>query len=109
MEFKSYKTEVLNAMKLCKKEFCEGVGILAVAEVQSITPVLSGNLKKSIVAEVMLNNEGINIGVTPAAPYGLFVEKGIGQKAQPFLEPGAMNTIPKITNVAERIYKQMGG
>jgi hypothetical protein len=109
MEFKSYKSQVMAAMKLCKKEFCEGVGVLAVAEVQSVTPVLSGNLKKSIVSEVMPNNEGINIGVTPAAPYGLYVEKGIGQTAQPFLEPGAMNAIPKITSVAEQIYRKMGG
>jgi hypothetical protein len=57
----------------------------------------------------MPDNAGVTVGVTPAAPYGLYVEKGMGQKAQPFLEPGAMNAIPKITDVAIRVYKQMGG
>ena len=109
MEFKSYKAQVMAAMKLCKKEFCEGVGVLAVAEVQGLTPVLSGNLKRSETYEVMPENVGVTVGVTPAAPYGLYVEKGMGQKAQPFLEPGAMKAIPKITDTAIRVYKQMGG
>jgi hypothetical protein len=109
MEYKSYKTEVLAAMKLHKKEFCSAVGTLVVAEAQGLTPVLSGNLKRSETYEVMPDNVGVTVGVTPDAPYGLYVEKGMGQKAQPFLEPGAMNAIPKIINVAERVYKQMGG
>jgi len=109
MEYKSYRAEVLAALKLHKKEFCEAVGTLVVAEAQGLTPVLSGNLKRSETYEVMPDNAGVTVGVTPAAPYGLYVEKGMGQKAQPFLEPGAMNAIPKITAVAERVYKQMGG
>ena len=111
MEFKSYKKEALAAMKNCKKEFCQGVGILAVAEVQPLVPVLTGNLKKSIVSEVIDGDKGINIGVTPDAPYGLTIEKGLSNhKAQPYLEPGSMNAIPKITNIAEQIYKRkMGG
>lgn len=97
-------------MKNCKKEFCQGVGTLAVAEVQPLVPVLSGNLKKSIVSEVIFGGTGINIGVTPNAPYGIMVEKGTNkQRAQPFLEPGAMNAIPKIANVAEQIYKRKIG
>ena len=114
MSYKSYKNEVLVAMKLCKKEFCEGVGVLAVAEAKSICPVgvgtiSPGNLKKSIVSEVMPNNEGVYVGVTPEAKYGIFVEKGSSkQPAQPYLEPGSMNAIPKITKVAEQLYKEMG-
>ena len=110
MEFKSYKKEVLAAMKNCKKEFCQGIGILAVAEVQPLVPVLSGNLKKSIVSEVINGDKGINIGVTPNAKYGLTIEKGLSNhKAQPFLEPGAMSSIPQIINVAEQIYKRKIG
>ena len=111
MEFKSYKSQVLAAMKNCKHEFCQGIGVLAVAEVQPLVPVLTGNLKKSIVSEVIDGDKGINIGVTPDAPYGLTIEKGLSNhKAQPFLEPGAINSIPKITKVAEQIYKRkMGG
>lgn len=111
MAFRSYKDEVLAAMKLCKKEFAESVGALGVAEAQSLTPVLSGNLRRSEVYEVMPNNEGVYIGVTPNAPYGLVVEKGDStHTAQPFLEPAIMNSIPKIIDVAEQIYRnRLGG
>lgn len=110
MEFKSYKSQVLAAMRLCKKEFCTSVGVLAVAEVQPLVPVDTGNLRRSIVSENMSNNEGIYIGATADAPYALTIEKGLSNhKAQPFLEPGSMNAIPKITNVAEQIYRKIGG
>ena len=110
MEYKSYKSQVMSAMKLCKKEFCESVGVLCVAEVQPLVPVDTGNLRRSIVSENMSNNEGIYIGATTDAPYALTIEKGLANhKAQPFLEPGAMNAIPKIINVAEQIYKRKIG
>jgi HK97 gp10 family phage protein len=110
LAYKSYKKEVLNAIKTCKKEFCEGIGVLAVAEVQPLVPVLSGNLKKCVVSEVMDKNEGVYIGVTKEAPYGIMVEKGTSkQSAQPYLEPGANNAIPKIINVATKVYKQRMG
>lgn len=110
MNYKSNKNAVLLAMTLCKKEFCDGVGTLVVAESKSLTPVLTGNLKKSIVSETMDNNKGVYIGVNESAPYGIMVEKGTSrQKAQPYLEPGAMNTIPKIVKVANQIYKTRMG
>lgn len=111
MEFRSNKAAVLAAMKLCKKEFCEGVGTLVVAEAQSRTKVDTGNLRRSEVYEVMPGNAGVVVGVTPAAPYALTIEKGLsGHKAQPFLEPGAMASIPKIINAAESLYRsKMGG
>lgn len=111
MEFKSHKEKVMLAMKLCEKEFCAGVGTLAVAEVQPLVPVDTGNLRRSIVSESMSNNEGIYIGATADAPYALTIEKGLsGHKAQPFLEPGILSAIPKIINVAESLYRsKLGG
>lgn len=117
MSYKSYKNEVLAAMKLCRHEFCQGIETLAVAETQSITPVgvysggkTGGNLKKSIASEVIEGDKGINLGVTPDAPYGLYVDQGSSkQPAQHFLEDGAMNSIPKITKVAEQVYKNRMG
>jgi hypothetical protein len=110
MEYKSNLPQVIAAMRLCKKEFCQGVGALVVETVQGITPVLTGNLQRSETYEVMPGDEGVNVGVTPAAKYGLCVEKGIGQRAQPYLEPGAMASISKITSVAENLYKsKLGG
>jgi len=111
MEYRSYKNAVLIAMGLCKKEFCEEVGTLVVAEAQSLTPVDTGNLRRSETSEVMPGNAGVYVGVTEEAPYALTIEKGLaGHKAQPFLEPGAMNSIPKITSVAMQVYRnKMGG
>ena len=118
MTYISNKNAVLLALKLCKHEFCVGVGVLGVAEVVPITPInkdkkapTRGNLKKSIVSDVMAGDAGVYIGVNETAPYGIDVEKGTSrQKAQPYLEPGVMNAIPKIAKVAEALYKsRMGG
>jgi hypothetical protein len=50
------------------------------------------------------------VGVTDDAKYALTVEKGLhGQKAQPYLEPGAMASLPRITGVAESLYKSILG
>jgi len=109
MAYKSYVNDVKRVLNANKKEFCEKVGVLCVAESQSLTPVLTGNLKKSIVSEVIPGNEGIYIGVTPDAPYGIIIEKGSSkQPAQSFLEPGCNNAIPKIKNVAEDLYRRLG-
>jgi len=117
MEYKSYSVQVKAKMKLCKHEFCEAVGVWAVGEVKSIAPInqdkhapTRGNLKKSIASEVMPGDEGVYIGVTPEAKYGIYVEKGTSkQKAQPFLEPGILNTLPHIQNIAYKHYEKMGG
>lgn len=111
MQFRSNMTAVMAAMRLCKEEFCTSVGTLVIAEVQSLVPVDTGNLRRSIVSENMSNNGGIHIGATADAPYALTIEKGLsGHSAQPFLEPGAMASIPKIVNVAERLYRsRLGG
>jgi HK97 gp10 family phage protein len=108
MSYKSYKTEILVAMKLCKHEYAESIGNLVVAESQNLVPVLTGNLRRSIVSEVMENDEGVYVGVTQDAPYGLYVEKGTSkQNAQPFLEPGAINSIPHFIDVARKHYNHM--
>ena len=111
MSYKSYKDKVLKVLKDNKHEFCEKVGVLAVAETQGLVPVLTGNLKRSIVSEIIPSNEGVFIGVTPDAPYGIIIEKGSSkQPAQPYLEPGANNAIPKIIKVAEQLYRdKLGG
>lgn len=109
MVYRSFRQEVLDALNLCKKEFCETVGTLVVAEAQSRTKVDTGNLRRSEVYELMPNNKGVKVGVTPNAKYGLFLEKGIGQPAQPFLEPAIMESIPKIKDVAEAIFRDRIG
>jgi len=111
MQYTSHKAAVMAAMKLCKHEFCDGVGVLAVANAQNLTKVDTGNLKRSETYEVIPGDAGVIIGVTAAAPYGLTIEKGLaGHKAQPFLEPGALQSIPQIINVAERLYRShLGG
>ena len=109
MSYTSHLSDVLKVMKNNKKEFSKKVGVLCVAEVQPLVPVDTGNLRRSIVSEVMEGNKGVYIGVTPNAEYGIMVEKGTSkQPAQPYLEPGAINTIPKIINVAEDLYSRLG-
>jgi len=69
MSYTSHLNDVLKVMKDNKREFCEKVGVLAVSEVQSVTPVLSSNLKRSIVSEVMPSNKGVYVGANANAPY----------------------------------------
>ena len=108
MSYKSYIKDVKAVLKANKREFAERVGVLCVAESQNLAPVLSGNLKGAITHEVMPGDKGVYVGVGAEAPYGLYVEKGIGQPAQPYLEPGCNNAVPKIKNVAEDIYRRLG-
>jgi len=108
--YTSHLNDVLKAMANNKKEFCKAVIVLGVAEVQPLVPVDTGNLRRSIVGEVMERNKGIYIGVTPNAPYALAVEKGTSrQRPQSYLEKGVTNAIPKIINVAEDLYSRLGG
>ena len=111
MAYKSYVNDVKKVLNENKREFCEKVGVLCVGEVQSIAPVLTGNLKRSVAHEVMEGDKGVYIGVTADAPYALAVEKGTTrQAAQHPLENGCTNAIPKITNVAKSIYhSKLGG
>jgi len=113
--FKSYLKDVKAVLKANKHEFCERVGVLCVGEVIPLVPVDKGphaphpgNLKRSVTHEVMPGDKGVFVGVEESAPYGLYVEKGIGQPAQPYLEPGCNNAVPKIKNVAEDIYRRLG-
>lgn len=110
MKYTSYMPEVKSKMKLCKKEFLGAVGVWIVAEVQSLVPVLTGNLKRSIVFDVHSDNGGVDIGAKADAEYAAYVEKGTSkQKAQPYLEPGAMNTIPHLESIAQKYYQKLGG
>lgn len=111
MGYISYKDKVLAVMKDSRHEFCTKVGTLVVANTQNLTKVLSGNLKRSQVHEVMPGDVGVVVGVTADAPYALTIEKGLaGHAAQPFLEPGAMQSIPQIKNVVNEIYRsRLGG
>jgi len=117
MAYKSYKVDVEVAMKLAMEGFCEGVGILCEGEAKNLCPVgenytdhIAGNLRRSITHEVMENNHGVYIGVKDGdADYAECVEKGIGQSPQPYLEPGCVNAIPKIIDVARKHYDHLGG
>jgi len=110
LEFKSYKAEILKALEEAKKEICTEWGTLIVTEAQLRTPVLTGALKRSETSEIIGDNEGVNVGVV-GIPYGLAVEKGDSHHtAQPYLEPAAMDNIPKLQSIAnEKIKAHMGG
>lgn len=111
MSYKSYKKDVLNALDKAKKDICNDIGTFVIAEAQIRTVVKTGNLRRSETFEVMDKNEGVNVGVTDEAPYGIQVEKGSSkQEAQPFLEPAAMDNISKLEQMAGQAIKaNMGG
>jgi HK97 gp10 family phage protein len=104
--YKSYKNDILKALDKAKKDICNDIGTFVIAEAQTRTTVLTGNLRRSEFFEVMDNNEGVNVGVTPDAPYAIFVEKGTStQHAQPFLEPAVMDNINKLEEIAGQSIK----
>ena len=111
MSYKSFKNEVLKAFEKAKEDICNEIGTFVIAEAQNRTPVDTGNLRRSEVFEVIDNNSGINVGVTPEAPYGLLIEKGSSTRnAKPFLEPSVMENINEIQNIVEKhIIEKMGG
>ncbi|MFL0251407.1 HK97-gp10 family putative phage morphogenesis protein [Clostridium neuense] len=111
MEFKSNIPEVLNALEKAKGDICNTIGNFITAEAQTRATVLTGNMRRSITFEVHEDNNGVDIGVTPDAPYAIYVEKGTSHnKAQPFLEPAAMENISKLEEIAgQKISVNMGG
>jgi len=120
MTVKSYRTEVNVKMKLAMAGFCDGVGVLCEGEAKQLCPVgvtegdhTAGTLKRAITHEIFDDETGVAIGIpedAEAGKYALAVEKGIGQPAQPYLEPGVVNAIPRIINVARKNYQhEFGG
>jgi hypothetical protein len=67
--FKDYSSEVKAAINASKKEICNAWGTVLVAEYQSRTPVVSGNMRRSETFDTLDNNSGIRIGTTPEAYY----------------------------------------
>lgn len=103
--FKSYLSEVINAVDEAKKDACEKVGTYVIAEAQMRTPVKTGNLRRSETYEVMENNEGVRVGAE--AEYGKFVELGSSkQKAQPFLTPAVEDNIPTIEAIIDKVFSE---
>jgi len=73
MQFISYKQKVMLAMKLCRHEYCEKVGVMVASEAQNLAPILSGDLKRSIASDVIPGDIGVVIGSN--MPYALAIEK----------------------------------
>lgn len=111
MAFKSNLNGVLNAFEKAKKEALTTIGTFVTAEAQTRATVDTGNMKRNITYQVHDDNNGVDIGVTPEAPYAVYVEKGSSHnKAQPFLEPACMDNIGKIEEIAgQKVSVNMGG
>jgi len=107
MEYKSNLDDVLRALADCKHEFLERIGELAVDEAKSLATVLTGAMKRGIASDVMPNDEGVIVG--DIEKYSLYVEKGIGQTAQPFLEKGCISSVPKIQTLGNSLYQEKFG
>jgi len=125
LEFKSNIPEVLNVLEKAKGDICETIGTFVEGEAKLRAPVGDradgdahpGLMRRSITHEVNPDNSGVKVGTTQEAvnskgqPYAVFVEKGTSKmKAQPFLEPAAMENISKLEQIAgQKISVNMGG
>ena len=62
-------------------------------------------MRRSTTFDIPSDNE-VDLGVTPEAPYAVYVEKGSSkQQAQPFLEPTVMENIDKLESIAGQTIK----
>jgi HK97 gp10 family phage protein len=120
LQYKSYISQVKEALKEASGEICESWGSTIIGDAQLRTPVLTGNLRRSESYQVMsnigadtgvTNNIGVMVG-TNGIPYSIAVHMGDSHhpNPQPFLEDAAMQNIPKLGNIAsEKISAHMGG
>lgn len=107
--FKNYSAEVKAALKECKKSICNEWGTTLVAEYKSRTPVITSNMKRSETFDVLPNNDGIYVGVTPEADYAEWVENGSSrQPAQHILEGTIQDNNGVVQNIVERIISKIG-
>ena len=105
MAFESHLGEVLSALDESKQEILNNIGTYATAEAQLRATVDTGNMRRSTTFDIPSDNE-VDLGVTPEAPYAVYVEKGSSkQQAQPFLEPAVMDNIDKLESIAGQTIK----
>lgn len=97
MAYKSYKKEVLDALKAAVQRGLDAIGDRCVGHAQNLTPVDTGNLRASIIHEREGDYTEVVGPSNAAAPikdvgYAVYVELGTRKmKAQPFLNPALNN------------------
>ena len=105
MAFESHLDEVLEALSQAKQKILNNIGTYVTAEAQLRAPVKTGNMRRSTTFDIVSDNE-VDVGVTPDAPYSIYVEKGSSKQiAQPFIEPAVMDNIDKIQEIAGQTIK----
>lgn len=105
MAFESHLNEVLEALNEAKQQTLNNIGTYVTAEAQLRAAVDTGNMRRSTTFDIPSDNE-VDLGVTPEAPYAVYVEKGSSkQQAQPFLEPTVMENIDKLESIAGQTIK----
>lgn len=132
VEYKSYKDEVLEAIKEAEQAALLAVGMMAVGQAVLLAPVDSGKLRQSV--DYQLDNEKVLIG--SYSSYSIYVEKGTGiyaednngrktswvywdnkhdkyvmtngSKPQPFIMPSVMSNKKKIIAIFEEELKKLG-
>ena len=110
MAFENHLNEVLNALSEARQEALNNIGTFVTAEAQLRAAVDTGNMRRSTTFDIPSDNE-VDLGVTPDAPYAVYVEKGTSkQQAQPFIEPAVMDNIDRLEEIAGQAIKaNMGG
>lgn len=106
--YKSYKKDVLKALKEAESKALEIIGETArTGVVDKITEngqVDTGFMRNS----VDYDNQGDKVLIGAAAFYSLYVDQGTSrQKGKEFLKPGVIKVSGKFSEIASRIYKEV--
>lgn len=81
------------------------IGLIVERESKKVTPVKTGNLKRSITS-VMIGEDTVAIGTS--VKYGLYVHEGINRRvAKPFLVWGIENGSQRIQDELDRAIEQV--
>jgi HK97 gp10 family phage protein len=102
--FKSYKDNVIKAIKNAEKLALAEMGFLVEAEAKLRCTVDTGTLKRSITNVVDDNEKSVIIGTN--VEYAPYVELGTSnQKAKPFLLPSVEENKDKLKSIVEKHLK----
>ena len=98
---KSYRKDVLATMAARRLAATTAIGILVEGAAVTLCPVDTGQLRGSIGHHA--DSDKVVLGAN--TDYAHKVEKGIGQRPQPYLEPAVMRNRERISDLAKEVLR----
>lgn len=103
MGYKSYFNKFTEKYKQAEKKALTKIGLFVEGDAKLRCPVDTGNLRGSIVNEVIEREHKVRIGTN--VKYALFVFKGTSrQRPQPTIEPAIIKNIDKIKKILKEAF-----